>query len=105
MPSEIDEFLQKTSAKCAWGQCGRDATQRIGFKLYALGFPKIDRYSLTYWASVSVCDECKPEVKIEHFLLPEGKERIASAMLAMGRQIPDFTTGELKFQDLDDPVT
>jgi hypothetical protein len=84
-------------SKCNWGapECTEEGTWRIGIRVYALGVPKVNKNSLTMFSSVCVCEKHKPQVKVEDFTLPEGKERIQSALMAMGRRLLDFTTAEL----------
>lgn len=91
--------------KCSWGECGRDARWQVGFKIWALGRPKTAQNCLRMLSSVTVCDECRPKLKVEDFLLPEGRERIGSALLSLGKAIPDFNSAVLDLQEIiDEPV-
>lgn len=98
----------KAKPKCVWGKCGRDADCQVGIKLWALSMPRMKRNEgncIKMIHSVLVCEECRPNVKAEHFLLPEGKERITSGLLRAGKDVPDFAAAELYFIDIiDKPI-
>lgn len=93
------------TARCLLQGCGKPAVWQVGFKIWAAGHPRLARNCLQCLASIVVCDACRDRVDVKDFLLPEGKERIARALLAMGRAAPDFSTAELCFVPIvDTPI-
>lgn len=64
-----------------------------------------DKNCLEMLTSVTVCDDCKHNVKIEDFLIPEGKERIANGLVKAGAAEPDFDNAQLRFEEIiDEPI-
>lgn len=96
------------SSKCIWGQCGREATYQIGVHVWALQTPMILRNQgncIKMLTSVTVCEECSSKLKVADFLLPEGKERIASGLARAGRAEPDFANAKLDLVEIiDEPI-
>jgi len=92
-----------SKAKCDWGGCGREGKWQIGLRMWSIAAPRslrTERNALKMLVSVCICDECKPRVKVEDFLLPEGKERIAGALAKTGRAAPDFSSAEIAFEEI-----
>lgn len=90
-------------AKCDWGGCGRPGEYQIGLKIWALATPKparTERNALKMMTSVCICEECRPRITPEDFLLPQGKERIAAGLLAAGRALPDFSSAKMVFDEI-----
>lgn len=101
--------MQKVdSGKCSWGQCGRTARWQIGLMVWALGMPAPSRTSKNcakMLTGVTICDECRPNVKAEHFLLPEGRERIMTGFSRAGAALPDLSNAKLDFVEIvDKPI-
>lgn len=95
-------------AKCDWGGCGRPGEYQIGLKIWALATPpaaRTSRNAMKMLTSVCVCRECKPNVKVSDFTLPEMRVRVDNAMLRMGKAAADWGSAELAFEDvIDAPV-
>jgi hypothetical protein len=93
------------AGKCMWGGCGHDATAQICVKVWSLATPRLlrnEKNCLRMVTSVTICEECKANVKVEHFLLPEGKERIAQGLSRAGAAAPDFAHAALDFEEIID---
>ena len=90
---------------CAWGDCDKLARWRVGWRAWALGKAKGSHGPMeAFLLQCVVCDEHRASINVKDLLLPEGRARINSAMLAMGRALPDLDNAELAFQDvLADP--
>lgn len=91
------------ACKCSWGGCGRAATSQIVLKVWALATAPARRNNkncLRMIMSVTICDDCKPNVKVENFLLPEGRARIAAGIEKAGGAMPDFGSAELDFEPI-----
>lgn len=91
--------------KCSWGGCGRDAKWQIVIKLWSLLTAKparTDKNCIRMLSGVTICDECRERVSAQHFLLPEGRERIAQGLYRAGRSFPDFENAEVDFEPIID---
>lgn len=96
------------TCKCSWGGCGRAATSQIVLKVWALATAPVRRTHkncLRMIMSVTICDDCKPKAKAEHFLLPEGRARIAAGVEKAGFAMPDFGSAEIDFDPIIDRPT
>lgn len=95
-------------AKCDWGGCGRPGEYQIGLKIWALATPKparTARNAVKMLTTVCVCRECKPNVKVSDFTLPEARTRVDNTLLRMGKAAADWGSAELVFEDvIDAPV-
>lgn len=96
-------------AKCFYGSdCVGEATGQVEIRLWALGMPMYLRNSdncIKMLSGVVVCNECQKKIKPADMLLPEGKERIASALMRVGRAVPDFENAKLHFIEIiDEPL-
>jgi hypothetical protein len=90
---------------CAWGGCGRTARWQIVIKIWALMTAparRNDRNCCRLQFGVTVCDECKPNVKAADFLLPEGRARIATGLERAGVAMPDFNSAQVDFDEIVD---
>jgi hypothetical protein len=86
-----------------WGQCGRPATAQIVLMIWSTATPRLlrnDKNCVRGLTSVTICETCKPNVKPADFLLPEGKERIATGLARAGAAPPDFTSAKLDFEEI-----
>lgn len=93
------------AAKCDWGGCGNPGEFQIGLRLWAFSTPPQSRTTkngLLMLTSVCVCRACSARVKPADFLLPEGKERIATGLLRAGKAPPDFTSAEIVLEPIVD---
>jgi len=94
--------------KCMYGQCGRPARWQIVIKLWALLMPRSvrnEKKCVRMLSGVTVCDDCRPNVNAQNFLLPEGRARIAQGLARAGAAVPDFATAAVDFEPIiDKPV-
>lgn len=90
-------------ARCTHKGCQQLARWRVGWRAYAAGYPREACNSIVGVLSLVVCDEHRAGLDIKELLPPEGRERIASAIAAMGRVPLDFDTAEFCCVDLLDP--
>lgn len=97
-----------SQAKCDWGGCGRAGDYQIGLKVWALATPRSARTNgnaMRMLTGFCICRECRPNVKVSDFTLPETRSRVDNAMLRMGRAVADWDAAELTFEDIiDTPV-
>lgn len=90
---------------CTHQGCTKAPRWHVGWRAWALGYPKIDRNSVEgFFQEYVVCDEHREGLDVNDLLLPAGRERINGAMLQMGRALLDFTTAELSFKSVDDGI-
>jgi hypothetical protein len=93
---------------CIWGNCGKPARWQIGILIWAIGTPtgmRTKKRAAHLMWNVTCCDECRLKAKAADFLLPEGRERIATGIHRAGGAPPDFTTAQLTFDEIvDRPV-
>ena len=92
-----------SALRCTGKNCIAPARWHVGWKAYALGYPRVDRNSVSGWfRQYVVCDACRSGIEVQDLLLPAGKERINGALLQAKRALLDFTTAELSFRSVDE---
>lgn len=73
------------------------AAYSINFKLWANARQKVEKpdSAALMALGLTVCEECKKLVKLEDFLLKEGRQQIAAAFRERGNAVPDFNLTEI----------
>lgn len=97
------------TVKCAWGDnCEGTPKWQVELRLWALSMDITARTHsncIKMLSSVVVCEECRPRMKAQDFLVPEAKERIATVVNRAGRDVPDFERAALHFVEIiDEPL-
>ena len=83
---------------CGGGQCKETGVWAPVIVTWAKGYRKDSHEPLRMYVGITVCESCRQKMDdIKNFLLPEGKEKIRSAMAVMGKAEPDLDTAVLEW--------
>lgn len=93
------------TVKCMFGNHDAPARWQVQLRIWAHATAapqRTKKNGALLVTSVCVCDECREKVKAIDFLLPEGRERIASGFSRAGAMPPDFNSAVLEFAEIID---
>lgn len=88
--------------KCSNSNCQRPATHGLSIRLWAKGFQKLPNNFMTMSMPLPLCLGHACEIEPKTFFIDESWKRIESAILGIGRALPDRDTAEIVPEPLRD---
>lgn len=90
--------------KCAKARCKNAATQQIGYKAWALGYPKTDSNCIAAFTSICVCDNHAEDTAglKRDILNPEACAIVNNKLQEIRRASLDFAGAEIIFHQVID---
>lgn len=88
--------------KCNRLNCDNEARWQLGWRAWALGYPKSSHPPIDSYIGLAVCDEHKREVTIDWIVTPEGAAQINQVMASRRLAPLDFKNAEPIFHELVD---
>lgn len=88
---------------CRYEECQKPGAWRLGFKAYALGYPRRADYSVTGMIPLLVCAEHHGTLRVEEVFTDTGWEQLQNALRSEGRQVLDRASLELIYYRIRRP--
>ena len=82
--------------------CSNNAGRYPKINMVAVGHKRGQSAAMQMFMPLAICRDCSEKVEVQNFLLPEGRSRIAAAMLELGRARPDFDNAWLTWGAIGD---
>lgn len=85
--------------KCQFNGEGECPNEGTGYPIICLPPPLPHAASSAARSAMplATCEACQSKVSVQNFLLPEGRDKIASGFIRAGRAIPDFDRAWLEW--------